>query len=87
MWLPPRARSNGRNLAAALALAVACGVLEQPAAADLFAEEGAIDLRLSAPLATVFRSRADPEYQEGTLAYRDAAGWLASGDAAALLGR
>jgi hypothetical protein len=74
MGFYPRARSNGRSLAAAAALAVVCGVLESGAAADLFAEESVLELKLAAPLGTVFRSKADPEYHEATLAYRDAAG-------------
>jgi hypothetical protein len=73
MRVPPTVRFTGQKLAfAALALLACAGGTR--ASADVFAENTVLDLRLSAPLGTVFRARQNPEYQPGTLAYRDASG-------------
>ena len=70
----PTVRFTGRNLAATAALAVVACLCEPHASADVFAENTALEVRLSAPLGAVFRARQDPEYQPATLAYRDASG-------------
>jgi len=73
MRVPSTVRSNRLRLAAA-ALALWSSLLAPPASADLFSDDTPLELELSAPLGAVFRSRENPEYREGTLAYRDASG-------------
>jgi hypothetical protein len=69
-----RARSSlgiGRSLNACLAVALYAAIA--PAvSADVFASDEPLTLKLSAPFATVFRRRAEPEYQEAQLAYAGA---------------
>lgn len=67
-------RCRGQNLALAAALAFLSCVLAGRASADVFAEAAVLELKLSAPLTTVFRAREEPEYQPATLAYGDASG-------------
>jgi hypothetical protein len=61
----------GRCLTACLTAAL-YAALPFSASADLFASDEPLTLKLAAPLATVFRQRQKPEFQEAQLAYRDA---------------
>lgn len=65
-------RVGGWHIAAMVGFASA--VVPLPASADVFADEAPLEAKLEAPLGAVFRARKNPQYQEGTFAYRDAAG-------------
>lgn len=69
-----RGRVGAVGLVAALA-AAASAMLPLRAAADVFADEAPLELKLTAPLGIVMRDREaeDREYQQGTLAYGDGA--------------
>jgi len=73
-------RSNARGLARRVSLAVClAGALAAAGAADaadngLFAATEPLLLRLEAPIATIQNTRANPEYQDATLKFRDASG-------------
>lgn len=67
-------RFSARGHAAAAALVLLSCQLELSAWADVFAESSVLELKLSAPLTTVFRARENPEYQPATLAYLDSSG-------------
>lgn len=74
MRVPSTVRLHRQRLAATAALALVSCLIAPPASADLFAEGTPLELKLSAPLGAAFRARENPEYQPGTLSYRDASG-------------
>ena len=72
-WAARRLKRHG-GWQAALIGTCAIGVAALPAAADVFAEDTPLEVKLSAPFGAVFRDREKPEYQAATFAYRSAAG-------------
>lgn len=55
-------------------VSIVAAVMPLAALADVFADDAPLEARLAAPLGAVFRARQDPQYQDGTFAYRDVAG-------------
>jgi hypothetical protein len=53
---------------------MASAMLPLSARANVFAEEAPLEIKLAAPFTAVFRTRADPQYQDATVVYRDGDG-------------